>query len=147
MSEPILRAVQASPMLRDLNVVWRPLTSLKPYERNPRIHSKKQIRQIAESIKVFGFTNPIITDDDDGVLAGHGRIAAAKLLELTEVPTIRLSAMTEVQKRAYILADNKLAENAGWDEELLGIELQQLVEIDLEFELTVTAASMSLCSC
>jgi DNA modification methylase len=143
MSEPILRAAQASPLLRDLNVVWRPLTNLRPYERNPRTHSKKQIRQIAESIKVFGFTNPIITDDDDGVLAGHGRIAAAKLLALTEVPTIRLSAMTEVQKRAYILADNKLAENAGWDEELLGIELQQLAEIDLEFELTVTGFAVS----
>src|SRR6056297_3107275 len=96
---------------------------LKPYARNPRTHSKDQIRQIADSIRTFGWTNPVLIDEAGGVLAGHGRIEAAKLLGLDEVPVIRLDHMSAAEKRAYILADNKLAENAGWDEELLAIEL------------------------
>src|SRR6185437_12861003 len=101
---------------------------------NPRTHSKRQIRQIADSIKAFGFTNPIIVDDTGGILAGHGRIEACKVLGIATVPTIRLSRMTEADKRAYVIADNKLAENAGWDRELLALELQYLVELDLEVD-------------
>jgi DNA modification methylase len=122
----------------ELQVDYRALAALKPHARNPRTHSKRQIRQIADSIKAFGFTNPILVDDAGGVLAGHGRIEAAKLLGIPVVPTIRLASMTEAQKRAYVIADNKLAENAGWDRELLAIELQYLVELDLEVDARVT---------
>jgi DNA modification methylase len=113
-------------------------SALQPYPRNPRTHSKRQIRQIADSIKEFGFTNPVLIDRDGGIIAGHGRVEAAKLLGIDSVPTIRLEDMTEAQKRAYILADNKLAENAGWDRELLALELQYLTELDIDFDLTIT---------
>jgi len=89
---------------------------LRPYPRNARTHSKKQIRQIADSIREFGFTNPILIDDNRTILSGHGRLAAARLLGLETVPCDRLASMTPAQKRAYALADNKLALNAGWDE-------------------------------
>jgi len=131
-----------SRLLADLKITYLSLNALKPYVGNPRTHSKRQIRQIAESIKSFGWTNPILIDDKAGVIAGHGRLEAAKLLRLEKVPTIRLSDLSEAQKRAYILADNKLAENAGWDEELLAIELQFLTDIDLEFDVTVTGFEM-----
>src|SRR5260370_20324682 len=121
-----------------LDVEVLPIGSLKPYARNPRIHSDKQINQIAKSIRQFGFTNPILIDSDLGVIAGHGRIEAAKLLGIGEVPTIRLDHMTEAQKRAYVIADNRLAENAGWDRELLALELQYLSDLDLEVDATVT---------
>lgn len=124
--------------LRDLQVRLMPVTSLKPHESNPRTHSPKQVRQIAESIKIFGFVNPILTDSKGGVIAGHGRIKAAKQLGIEIVPTIPLAELTEAQMRAYILADNKLAENAGWDEELLALELNYIAELDVEFDLTVT---------
>src|SRR6188472_2331990 len=106
-----------------LHVETRAIASLKPNPRNARTHSKKQIRQIADSIRVFGFTNPVLIDDDAGIIAGHGRVAAAKVLGWTEVPVIRLSQLSESEKRAYVIADNKLALNAGWDEELLALEL------------------------
>jgi hypothetical protein len=109
---------------------------LRPYPNNARTHSKKQIRQVANSIKKFGFCNPVLIDDHKQVLAGHGRLEAAKLLGIDAVPTCRLSHLSEVDKRAYILADNKLAEKAGWDKELLAIELQGLIELDVEIELT-----------
>jgi DNA modification methylase len=112
--------------------------SLKPYARNPRTHSDKQINQIANSIRRFGFTNPVLIDSDLGVIAGHGRLEAAKLLGIGEVPTIRLDHMTEAQKRAYVIADNRLAENAGWDRELLALELQYLSALDLDFDATIT---------
>jgi DNA modification methylase len=118
-----------------------PLATLRPYARNARRHSKKQIRQIADSIRAFGFNNPILITDDGEVIAGHGRLEAAKLLGLTEVPTIRLSHLNEAERRAYVLADNKLALNAGWDQELLAIELQGLV--DLEFDATLTGFSLT----
>ncbi len=111
--------------------------ALRPYANNPRTHSKKQIRQIAESIKVFGWTNPILVDDANGVIAGHGRLEAAKLLGMVEVPTIRVSKMSAAQKRAYVIADNKLAENAGWDKDLLRIELGGLLETELDFSIDV----------
>ena len=119
-------------------VETRPIASLKPYARNPRTHSNKQIRQIAVSIRVFGFNNPVLIDRNDEIIAGHGRVEAAKLLGLESVPTIRLEHLSEAEKRAYILADNKLAEKAGWDREILAIELQNLIEMETEFSITAT---------
>jgi DNA modification methylase len=112
--------------------MW-PLARLRPYERNARTHSPEQVAQIAASIQEFGFTNPILVGEDDGIIAGHGRLAAAMDLGLTEVPVIVLGHLTAEQRRAYVLADNKLALNAGWDEELLRLELAdlQLAEFDL----------------
>lgn len=114
----------------------RSLASLRPYDRNARRHSRRQVQQIAESIKRFGFTNPVLISDDDTIIAGHGRVAAAKLLGLEQVPTLRLSHLNEVERRAYILADNKLALNAGWDQEVLAIELQALVDFGFDTEVT-----------
>lgn len=110
----------------ELKVVYRQVNDLIPYARNARTHSDEQVTRIASSIKEFGFTNPILIDGDNGIIAGHGRLAAAKKLGLREVPTIELSSMTDAQKRAYILADNKLALDAGWDEELLHLEFEEL---------------------
>lgn len=106
--------------------MW-PLDRLRPYERNARTHSAEQVGQIAASIREFGFTSPILVDGDDGILAGHGRLAAAQLLGLVEVPVIVLDHLTPAQRRAYVLADNKLALNAGWDEELLKLEIGELL--------------------
>ena len=105
--------------LRSLKIEYILIEQLRLHSGNPRTHSAKQVRQIAESIRQFGFNNPALVDQKDDVIAGHGRILAAKLLGMSEVPTIRLDQMTEAQKRAYIIADNRLAENAGWDRELL----------------------------
>jgi ParB-like nuclease family protein len=123
---------------RTLKVEYRPVVSLNPLSRNPRTHSPQQIRRIADSIRKFDFTNPILIDTDGNVLAGHGRLEAAISLGVERVPTIRLDQMTEAEKRAYVLADNKLAENAGWDRELLAIELRDLVALEPEFDLTIT---------
>lgn len=110
--------------------------SLIPYARNSRTHSDEQVAQIAASIKEFGWTNPILIDGESGIIAGHGRLLAARKLGMFDVPVIQLSGMTDTQKRAYIIADNKLALNAGWDDELLGLELG---ELDLEgFDLELT---------
>ncbi len=109
---------------------------LRPYLNNARTHSRKQIRQIARSIEKFGFCNPVLIDDAKQIIAGHGRVEAAQLLGLDAVPTCRLSHLSDAEKRAYILADNKLAEKAGWDQELLAIELQGLIELDVDIELT-----------
>lgn len=117
-------------------IAYRKVTDLKPYGHNARTHSKKQIRQIADSIERFGFTNPILTAEDGSVIAGHGRLAAAKLLGLDEVPTLPLAHLSPEERRAYVLADNKLAQNAGWDREILAIELQALVELDFDLEFT-----------
>ncbi len=114
----------------------RPITDLKPYPRNARRHSKKQIQQIAASVTRFGFTNPVLVGDDAEIIAGHGRVAAAKLLGMTSVPTLRLSHLSDVDRRAYILADNKLALNAGWDHEILAIEMQALIDLDFDLEVT-----------
>ena len=118
-----------------------PVSTLRPYTRNARTHSKKQIRQIAKSIERFGFTNPVLISDENEIIAGHGRVEAAKLLGRTDVPTIRLSHLNAAERRAYVLADNKLALNAGWDRDLLAIELQGL--IDLEFEVEQTGFSLA----
>ena len=114
--------------------LW-PLERLVPYERNARTHSEAQIAQIRASIEEFGFTAPILVDGRDGILAGHGRLAAAKELGLAEVPVVVLDHLSEAQKRAYVLADNKLALNAGWDEELLRMELQELQLEDFDLSL------------
>ena len=117
-------------------IIERTLTSLKPYSLNARTHSKKQIKQIASSIERFGFVNPVLIGDDGEIIAGHGRVEAAKQLGLTTVPTLALSHLSKTERRAYVLADNKLALNAGWDREILAIELQGLVDLDFEVELT-----------
>lgn len=114
---------------------------LKPYPRNARTHSRKQIKQIAASIERFGFTNPVLVSDDGEIIAGHGRVEAARLLGRRAVPTLALSHLSEVERRAYVLADNKLALNAGWDKEILAIELQALV--DLEFDVEITGFSLA----
>lgn len=124
-----------------ISIEYRNVTELKPYEKNARTHSKKQIRQIADSIKRFGFTNPILISDDASVIAGHGRLEAARLLGIALVPTVKLSHLSPAERRAYVLADNKLALNAGWDRETLAIELQALV--DLEFEVEITGFSLA----
>jgi hypothetical protein len=113
-----------------------PLDRLVPYKGNARTHSRKQIRQIAASIERFGFINPILIDDDGQIIAGHGRVEAAKLLGLSGVPTLKVSHLSETEVRAYVLADNRLAEMAGWDREILAIELQGLLDLDFEVELT-----------
>jgi DNA modification methylase len=111
------------------------VASLRPHPGNARTHSKKQIRQIADCIRRFGFNNPVLIGEDGGIIAGHGRVEAAKLLGLDSVPTVRLAHLNAAQRRAYVLADNKLALNAGWDRELLAIELQGLIDIDFDVEL------------
>jgi ParB-like chromosome segregation protein Spo0J len=124
------------------NIEYRKISSLKRSERNPRTHSLKQIRQIAASIESFGWTNPVLIDDTDRIVAGHGRIEAAKLLGMKRIPTIPLTNMSDAQIRAYVIADNKLAELAGWDDELLAIELQALTELDLDFDIEITGFAM-----
>jgi ParB-like chromosome segregation protein Spo0J len=109
--------------------------TLTPYARNARTHSPEQVRQIAASITEFGFTNPILIDGEGGIIAGHGRVMAAQSLGLEQVPCLRLGHLTEAQKRAYILADNQLALNAGWDESLLSLELTELQELDVDLGL------------
>ncbi|MDP9412519.1 MAG: site-specific DNA-methyltransferase [Pseudomonadota bacterium] len=121
-----------------LSVTYRKISDLRPRATNPRTHSKKQLEQIAASLRRFGFTNPILIDDDDGIIAGHGRVEAARLIDMGEVPTVRLANLSDADKRAYVIADNRLAENAGWDRELLGLEFQYLSELDVDFDLTLT---------
>jgi ParB-like chromosome segregation protein Spo0J len=111
--------VANSPVRSNLTIVYQDIAALKPRKGNPRTHSKKQIAQIARAIEQFGFTNPVLVDDSNAIIAGHGRVEAAKLVGLQEVPTVQLSAMSETEIRAYVIADNKLAENAGWDRNLL----------------------------
>ena len=122
-------------------IIDRPIKSLSPYARNARTHSKKQIKQIASSIQRFGFTNPVLISASGEIIAGHGRVEAAKLLGHATVPTLELAHLSEAERRAYILADNKLALNAGWDRDMLAIELQGL--IDLEFDLDLTGFSVA----
>jgi ParB-like chromosome segregation protein Spo0J len=118
-----------------LEITYKPTSELIPFVNNSRTHSDEQVNQIAASIKEFGFTNPILLDGEDGIIAGHGRLQAARLLGLDEVPTIRLDGLDELQKRAYVIADNKLALNAGWDSELLQLEIQNLQQKDFDISL------------
>ena len=112
-----------------------PLASLVPYARNARTHSPEQIEQIAASIGEFGFTNPVLVDADGGIIAGHGRVMAAGLLDMAKVPCIRLAHLTDAQRRAYVIADNQIALNAGWNEELLREELLALAGVGFDTEL------------
>jgi DNA modification methylase len=119
-----------------MEVEVMPIASLKPYARNARTHSRKQIKQIANSIQRFGFTNPVLISDGNEIVAGHGRVEAAKLLGYATIPALRLSHLDATERRAYVIADNKLALNAGWDREMLAIELQGLIDTDFDLELT-----------
>ena len=120
-----------------------PIDQLRPWPRNVRTHSRKQVRQIAESIRRFGFTNPVLIDGENRILAGHGRVEAARELGLATVPCLRIDHMSATEKRAYVLADNKLALNAGWDEELLALELKELMEADVDFGVDITGFSIA----
>ena len=122
-------------------IEWRLAASLRSCTRNPRTHSKKQIRQIADSIQRFGFTNPILISDDGEIIAGHGRLEAARLLGLDKVPIMKLSHLTRDERRAYVIADNKLALNAGWDIEILADELEALIDLDFDMDLTGFSAA------
>jgi len=121
-----------------LAVVYQSREALKAYSKNARTHSKDQIRKIADSIKTFGFTTPVLTDGNNTIIAGHGRVAAAKLLGIDQVPTIRLESLSDEQIRAYVIADNRLAERAGWDKAILAIELQHLLTVDSDLNVTIT---------
>ena len=121
---------------RQLAVNYRPVAALIPYARNARTHSEEQVAQIAASIREFGWTNPILVDGDNGIIAGHGRLLAARKLGMTTVPVIELAGMSEAEKRAYILADNKLALNAGWDEAMLAAEIGDLQGLGFDLALT-----------
>jgi len=123
-----------------LAIKYIQVADLIPYARNSRTHSDEQIAQIAGSIREFGFTNPILIDEQSGIIAGHGRVLAAAKLSMDEVPTITLSGLSEAQKRAYIIADNKLALNAGWDEAMLAVEFAELEAMD--YDLTLTGFSL-----
>lgn len=117
-------------------IVTRKVSTLIPYARNSRTHSDGQVAQIAASIREFGFTNPVLIDGERGIIAGHGRVLAARKLGMDDVPCIELSHLTETQKRAYVIADNKLALNAGWDDDVLALEMDELGELGFDLELT-----------
>ena len=118
--------------MKKLKITYRSLAELKPYQQNARTHSKTQVQQIAASIREFGWTTPLVLDGTNGILAGHGRMEAASLLKLTEVPTVDVRGLSAAQKRAYVLADNKLAEAAGWNPELLLSEIEALDSWDFD---------------
>jgi DNA modification methylase len=136
-SSPEVRPKADAPLME-----WAPAAHIRPNPKNPRTHSKKQIKQIAASIREFGFLNPLIVDDQNTILAGHGRLEAARLEGMAHVPIVRPGQLSESQKRAYLLADNKIALNAGWDEELLALELKELISSD-EFSVDVTGFSIA----
>lgn len=119
-----------------MEIINKNIYDLIPYINNSRTHNENQVNQIASSIKEFGFTNPVLIDEKNGVIAGHGRIMAAQKLEMEEIPCIVLEGLTEAQKKAYVIADNKMALNSGWDETLLKLELENLKELDFDLGLT-----------
>ena len=116
-------------------IVSRKVDDLIPYARNSRTHSDAQVAQIAASVREFGWTNPVLVDGENGIIAGHGRVLAARKLGMEEVPCIELAGLSDTQRRAYIIADNKLALNAGWDDELLALELGELHAADFDMAL------------
>src|ERR1700712_78595 len=118
-----------------LEVTYLRTKSLKPDPRNPRVHSDKQVRQIAQSIESFGFNVPLLIDDQQQVIAGHGRLLAVRKLGGDTVPAIRLSHLAESQRMAFVIADNRLTENSSWDEQMLGEQLKILSELELDFDL------------
>ena len=120
---------------QELSVEYKSVDDLIPYVNNSRTRSDEQVAQIAASIKEFNFTNPILIDEQGGIIAGHGRLMAAKKLKLEQVPTITLVGLTDAQRKAYVIADNKLALNAGWDLELLKIEILDLQSLNFDIDL------------
>ena len=116
-------------------IILQPVEALVPYARNSRTHSDEQVAQIAASIREFGFTNPVLVDDAGGIVAGHGRVMAARQIGMTAVPTINVGWLSEQQRRAYVIADNQLALNAGWDDEALAAELSSLGEAGFDIGL------------
>tara|TARA_R110000803_G_scaffold36946_2_gene79564 strand:+ start:620 stop:1393 length:774 start_codon:yes stop_codon:yes gene_type:complete len=118
-----------------LSIEYKATKELIPYINNSRTHSEQQVQQVAASIKEFGFTNPLLVDEQGGIIAGHGRLLAAQMLGMDEVPTITLKGLTEAQRKAYVIADNQLALNAGWDLDLLKIEIDGLSELDFDVDL------------
>jgi ParB-like chromosome segregation protein Spo0J len=118
-----------------IDIEYKKTDTLIPYVNNSRTHDDAQVSQIAASIKEFGFTNPLLIDSEGGIIAGHGRLMAAKKLGMDEVPTILLDGLSDAQKKAYVIADNKLALNAGWDMDLLAVEIEQLKELDFDIGL------------
>jgi DNA modification methylase len=126
-----------------LDIRYKAVSSLRPRAGNARTHSAKQLRQIADSIRQFGFINPVLVDAENVIIAGHGRVAAARAIGLETVPTVRLDGLSAAEIRAYVIADNRLAEVAGWDREILAIELQNLAELDLDFDVTITGFEMA----
>ena len=124
-----------APLISRREIVERRVSELTPYPHNARTHSKKQLRQIARSIERFGFVNPVLVDVRGEIIAGHGRMEAARMLGMQSVPTLEISHLTQTERRAYILADNKLASNAGWDKEILATEMQGLIDLDFDVEL------------
>lgn len=129
-------------MSADLKITYCLLAHLIPYVRNSRTHSDAQVAQIAASIREFGWTNPVLVDGDRGIIAGHGRVLAARKLGIDRVPCIELANMTESQRRAYVIADNQLAQNAGWDLDLLKIEVGDLKDAGFDVGLLGFDASM-----
>ena len=117
-----------------LKIEYISTDELIPYYANSRTHSESQVKQIAASIREFGFTNPILIDEKGTIIAGHGRLVAAELLNIDEVPTITLNGLTDIQRKAYVIADNKLALNSGWDIDILGNELKGLEEFDFNLD-------------
>jgi DNA modification methylase len=132
----------AEPVMANDKIEYLSVGALRVNRRNARTHSPKQIAQIAASIRAFGFNNPILIDRGGEIIAGHGRLAAAHKLGMDAVPCVRLEHLSADEKRAYILADNRLAEKAGWDREILAIELQHLTDIELDFDVTITGFEM-----
>jgi DNA modification methylase len=137
-----MSSAAAGAMMKHPSLVVLPRSQLKPYRRNARLHPKKQVREIADSIRRFGFLNPVLVDKENMILAGHGRVAAAKLLEIDLIPCLRIENLSQSEKRAYVLADNKIALNAAWDEEILAEELKALLVEEPCFDLTVTGFSI-----
>jgi DNA modification methylase len=130
------KAISDHPARTNRKIEYLPISQLKPYEKNARTHSPRQIRQIARSIEHFGFVNPILIDGSGKIICGNGRVAGARLLKLQEVPTITVEHLSELELRAYVLTDNRLAEQAGWDKDILTIELQGLIDLQFDVELT-----------
>jgi hypothetical protein len=134
----------ASPDLPPLSLAYRPIDALIPYIRNARTHDAAQVALIAGSMREFGFTNPVLVDGANGIIAGHGRVMAARQLGMAEVPVIELDHLTPAQKRAYVLADNKLAERGGWDMEMLALEVAELQSLGVEMlDLGFVAADLN----
>jgi len=133
--------------VKNVEIIVRKIDELRPRANNPRTHSNKQLEQIASSIQKFGFTNPVLVDADGCIIAGHGRVEAAKMIGVTEVTTLCLADMSEADVRAYVIADNRLAENAGWDRELLGLEFKYLAELDIDLDLSITGFDLAEIDC